>query len=102
MGDFLSGVGDWVGGAAQWTGGQLASGVEFFGDISEGIAGIGQDIYEAGRSIVGETSGEAARQAVALGERAVTGQAAQVPIWIWIVGGVVVGIAIGIIPNPLK
>jgi len=102
MGDFLSGVGDWVGGAANSVGGALSSGVEFFGDISEGLAGIGQDIYEAGRSIVGETSEEAASQALALGERAVEGQAAQVPIWVWIGGGVVLAIAFGLIPNPLK
>ncbi len=102
MGDFISGISGAIGSAAEWTGGALSSFIVFFGDISEGIAEIGHDIYEAGSSIVGETSKEAARTAAGLAKEAVRGQAAQVPIWIWIGGGILLGITMGFIPNPFK
>jgi len=99
---FISGASDWIGNAGSALGGHLSSAIEFTGGIAEDIAGIGTDILEFGREVSGQTSEEALATARRLAEEAVPGQAAQVPVWYWIGGGLIIGVLVGLIPNPFK
>jgi len=95
-------ISDWIVGAGEWVGGHLSSGVEWFAGIAEGLAGIGEAFRRAGGEVSGQTAEEAARAARGIGGEAFPGLLAQVPIWVWITGGVLLAMSLGAIPNPFK